>query len=306
MSYTFRLRFKISERKKLGIAEEEIIIEETQKTKIILRSAQREKAIKDCDELILKGVGYDTKEIAEKAGQKSRDNLTLAFCRLRFPANFGDRAAHGRFFEAGLKMLESEVSATVLNDIHGLQVYSTSLNPKFAKLGDFKGFVTTSRDITINTISTAFCKPFPVSDRKRLAYELFSASMSSNYVDSRFLLLMMAIETLIDQIIRPSDELKQIDELIIITSQSNIDRKASLIDCLRNLKTESVGSAGRRLASRLSNIYMGKSPSKFFTNCYEIRSRLVHGAVPRVSIEDIGNLISDLEQFVCDLICLPD
>ncbi len=280
MSYTFRLRFKKSERKKLGIDEEEIVIEDRQNIKIIIRSAQREKAIKDSDELILKGIGYDTEEIAKKAGQESRDILTLAFSQLNFPANFGDRSAHGKFFEAGLKMLEAECSGAVINDMHGLQTYPTTLNPKFAKFGDLRAFVTTGSDKSISTIIAAFCKPFPITDRKRLAYELFSASMFGNYVDSRFLLLMMAVETLIEQNKRPADELEQIDKLIDITSQSEINGKESLTGRLQSLKTESVGSAGRRLASRLSNIYLGMSSSKFFTQCYEVRSKLVHGAVP--------------------------
>ncbi len=87
---------------------------------------------------------------------------------------------------------------------------------------------------------------------------------------------------------------------------SEVNEKESLIGGLRSLRTESVGSAGRRLASKVSKSYMGLSSSKFFMQCYEVRSKLVHGVVPRIKIEDIGDLIGELEQFVSDLICLPN
>ncbi len=143
------------------------------------------------------------------------------------------------------------------------------------------------------------------TNRIRLAYELFSASFFSDYVDSKFILFMTAIETLIQQNERPTDELEQIDKLIENTRLSWVIAKESLIGSLRNLKTESIVSAGRRLASKITKNYMGMIPFKFFDRCYEVRNKSVHGAEPRPMIQEVGGLIGDLEQLVSDLICLP-
>lgn len=304
MSYTFRWRIKISEIYKLGIDEEEIVVSEIYNKRIILRSHKKGQSIKNSNELILKGTGYETKETAKLASEESRDRLSLAFSQLRLPANFGDRAAHSQFFKSGLKMLEKQFSSAVLNDTHGLQIYKTELNPKFAKLEGSKLILIRSSDSIIKMLTSSFTNKIFFSEKKRLAYELFSASIFSSYVDSRFMLLMMAIETLIEQKDRSIEERDEINKLIEILKLSSIAEKESIINGLNQLKKESVGMAGRRLASQLSDNYMEKNPRAFYNFCYNLRSKLVHGAVPRPGFDDISKVNASLEQFVADLICI--
>ncbi len=63
------------------------------------------------------------------------------------------------------------------------------------------------------------------------------------------------------------------------------------------------GQAGRRLARTLEpRRYMDLSPSKFFTRCYEMRSALVHGHVPRPTMIEVDLLAANLTVFVGHLL----
>src|SRR5687768_4372766 len=155
MSYTFRLRFNISDKVKFPFEENVITIVETQKNKITLHSHKADISIKDSNKLVLRGQGYDTVEEAQAAGDLYRDRLTLAFSKLRFPADFGDRAAKGFWTIYGLKMLQEESGSTVLNDIHGLQVYESNLDPKFSTV-NANAFITKSKETTLEALSAAF------------------------------------------------------------------------------------------------------------------------------------------------------
>lgn len=66
---------------------------------------------------------------------------------------------------------------------------------------------------------------------------------------------------------------------------------------------ESIGQAGRRLARTLEpRTYQGFAPATFFIRCYEMRSKLVHGHIPRPDRGEVDLLAANLETFVGDLL----
>lgn len=72
------------------------------------------------------------------------------------------------------------------------------------------------------------------------------------------------------------------------------------------LYKESISQAGRKLADRLTgHNYMDMDAKKFFTYCYGLRSKLVHGSVPRPTREEVDLASVDLESFVGDLLSGP-
>ncbi|TGJ96932.1 hypothetical protein DLJ96_02485 [Actinotalea fermentans ATCC 43279 = JCM 9966 = DSM 3133] len=147
-----------------------------------------------------------------------------------------------------------------------------------------------------------------LDERQRLAYDLFSASFSQPASDARFLMLSMALETLIEQAPRSTAECGQIDAMIRSLQESDLEQGAiaSLVGSLRSLKRESVGQAGRRLAAGLSpRQYLGRSAVDFFAYSYELRSKLVHGHVPRPSRPVVDECSAWLEQFVGHLLSIP-
>jgi hypothetical protein len=82
------------------------------------------------------------------------------------------------------------------------------------------------------------------------------------------------------------------------------EEKRSLLGSLTWLKCESINQTGRKLASdRLGDRkYMEKKAPAFFSYCYGIRSRLVHGEHPLPTQQEIGSVVAQLEVFVSDLL----
>lgn len=140
-----------------------------------------------------------------------------------------------------------------------------------------------------------------------LAFEMYSASadMPDQNPDARFLMLMIAVESLIEQGRKPTaqvDALASLNEHLKTLGLGKADSEV-LRQALKSLEDESIGAAGRRLADSLGvRVYGGLTPRKFFTKCYEARSNLVHGRTDRPSIEEVGALIGPLPSFVRDLI----
>ena len=98
-------------------------------------------------------------------------------------------------------------------------------------------------------------------------------------------MLMMAIETMLFPL-QDRDEATSahVRELLSLTREADLpdSEKKSLLGSLEWMLKKSISQSGRRLAASLTGrTYMNQTPQKFFTTCYDLRSRLVHGATPR-------------------------
>ncbi|HSW00698.1 MAG TPA: hypothetical protein VLI39_11030 [Sedimentisphaerales bacterium] len=117
----------------------------------------------------------------------------------------------------------------------------------------------------------------------------------------------MAIEALLDRSLRSQSAVEHVETMITATEESeslSAEEKQSLLGSLGWLKHESINQAGRKLASgRLGGRkYMEKQAPAFFSYCYGIRSRLVHGEHPLPTQQEIGSVGAQLEVFVSDLL----
>jgi hypothetical protein len=148
----------------------------------------------------------------------------------------------------------------------------------------------------------------PLPSRWTTAYDLYSSAFSTSSCDARFLLLMMAIETLIVCEERDPATRQHVASLLEATrgaSDLPDSQRASIVGSLQWLMSESIGQAGRRLATGLEGkLYMNDPPGKFFTDCYAIRSALAHGYDPRPARSDVDVRASHLEHFVADLLAM--
>jgi hypothetical protein len=145
-----------------------------------------------------------------------------------------------------------------------------------------------------------------LSPQERLAYDIYSASFFvSESPDARLMMLMMALETLMEQQDRDQATQEHVQRLIAVTAEAPIEKneKQSIMTSLELLMKESFSQAGKRLADSLGDRRYGdRSPRQFFRDCYELRSDLAHGRFPRPSREDVNRLASNLEHYVGDLI----
>lgn len=311
MSYAFRIRFALSGFVQFNNApEEELPILTESGEDVKLRALQRGQALQDAEQLVLLGKGYATETEAREAGSRWRGFAERALARVNIGANFGDRAPGSYMTREDLSLLAQQWGVErVLQDEHRLMVFEAEPWPMFA-LSTRTAVVGRPAPRLVKAIEKAREVSAEISDREKTAFDLYSTSLfvASSSADSRFLMLMMAIETLIEQEPRSDPAVAHVDRWIQEVRESELSRDeiTSLVSSLEFLRLESIGRAGRRLAQRLGDRRYGdpvkEAPAKFFTDCYELRSRLVHGAHPRPTFNEVNGRVAGLELMVSDLL----
>lgn len=206
-------------------------------------------------------------------------------------------------------MLGGGSDRPLLNDVHGLMTYKTEPKPLLVFSNGGSAFVGYEPAKLLATFEAAIQAERTLTDRQAVAFQLFNDSFFRQTAESRFLLLMMAIEALLELRDREHAALAHVTSLIKLTETADIpelDRR-SMIGSLRWLKQESISQAGSRLAAEVlgARKYIDMSPAKFFKDCYSLRSSLVHGAQPYPNMNDVSARAAQLEVFVSDLLTTP-
>lgn len=254
--------------------------------------------------VVLVGGEFGSEQEAEQEGAIWLSRFRRFLITTRTGVDFGDRAATGAFTAFGLAALEEEHGVRFLNDVHGLCVYASDPQPRFARSSG-TARRSAGPEALMEAVQAAWYGPAdPLPDRVRIAYDLAAASMSTAD-EARLMLLMMALETLLEIPERSEPSLSFVESLIEQLRASSLpnDDKQSLLGAMQWLRLESIGRAGKNYVTRLEpKTYDGMAPKKFFKRCYEMRSQLVHGALPRPARELVDPLASNLEVMVNDLL----
>lgn len=268
-------------------------------------------ALKDANDLAIIGKGFLSGEDARNAALHWRGALEKAFAKVNIGADFGDRATGGGGLGAEFqKQVEADLGTQVLWDVHGLLVFRCPPWPRFFG-GRATASVTRSLDNVLATLATARRLGLTMSPSEQVAYALYSASLAESSPDARFMLLMMAVETLIELRPRPDASRAHVEKLIADTRAVELPKCEidSMVGALQWMLDESFRRGGKRLASRLGDrSYMGKPAQKFFSDCYDLRGSLAHGTVPRPSPREVEDRAGALQAFTRDLLILdfPD
>jgi hypothetical protein len=309
VSYTFRIRLNRASRSTIQTNLPEISVSNPENgNSVFLRatSSETDTSLKDAKQWVLVGEGYSSENEAFEAGTRFQDALTVTLAKIRIGVDFGGRAPKGFFMPHGLQMLEQQMQRRVLNNEHGLMVYSSEPAPVFAATGPADLILSSSPESFEREFSATITRNRALTERERLAFSLFHASFFQPTADGRFLLLVMAIEALIDPKRKSPEAVRHVDGFITQIKNSSLDlnERCSLIGSLKWLRDESINKAGQRLvAERLGDkIYGGKTAPKFFSKVYATRSKLVHGQVPIPTFEQVNALAAPLEVFVSELL----
>jgi hypothetical protein len=303
--YRFRVRFNIADGHRVNIDEDEIVLHEDSETVVWLRAVSAGESLQDADVLLMLGSAYASEEEARAAGVRWRGVLERTYAALVIAADFGDYAAKGGgFTPAFLDDLREKTGQFVMNEVHGLMVVPDDLTA-VAITASAKVRAGTPKERFVLTLSEAIKAP-EVSNRERLAFDLYSAAaFVAESPAARFMMLMMALEALIEVGDRDLSSRQHIDRLIEMTDEAELDHGDAerLKNALRGMKLESVRSAGRRLVAALDGrTYDGMAPAEFFGHCYSIRSALAHGAESRPDRDLVSRTAAQLEVFVGHLI----
>jgi hypothetical protein len=273
---------------------------------LILCAQKKEEAIKDSETWVLKSDGWSSKEEACQAASKYIDALALTLVRMQIGADFGNRSPKSCFTHHGIAMLEAGSGRRVLNDVHGIMIYESEPPPLFASMG-IKDLLGKPKEQFEKIFSHALKDNRILTERERLSLELFNASFFQKSNESRFILLVMAIEALLERPPRSSDAASHIESMILATDRSkqlSSEEKKSLLGSLKQLCYESINQTGRKLAEKClrGRSYMSKEAPSFFTYCYRLRSQLTHGALDFPSQEELRSAVTPLAMFVSDIL----
>jgi hypothetical protein len=309
--FSFRIHIVRSPRTTLEIDIQTQEFEDKQNNRIIaFSSLEQNSSIKQSNHLIIKSSGWSSEAEASVAAEKYLNIFRVCFAKLRLGVDYGRNLPKSMFTKYGLAWLTQQTGhERILNDIYGSMVYETNPTPRFVTM-QADAVIGKPREQLIRAFDFALQQPIQLSSREQLSIDVFNASFFQKSEDVRFLLLVMAIEALLESEPRSANALGHVEKLIGITEESKeltITEKESLLGSLRWLKNQSINYQGRKIAKdRLgSKLYSGKTPEDFFSYCYHIRSRLVHGDISDPMTKEIRSVVATLEVFVSDLLAGP-
>lgn len=307
MSVCFRTRFALGDAVKLTSPDAELVLTDDDDLPevVTLKPWGNVATLSLARQLILCGTGYESEERASDAASRWNAHLQAALARCEIGVDFGDRAAKSALTEYGLAAAAVQVGR-VLHDVHGTMVFAREPTPKFLGIGPASLILGKPADRLVRAIRLARQLGVALSPKEQVAYDLYAASFFFHpSPDARFTLLMMALEVLIDQRERASEVIAHVEVLINATRDSQLPQNEirSITDSLTWLRKESIGQAGRRLACELGERqYIDKAAVPFFTDCYELRSALVHGHHPRPTRGEVDRHAAALDTFVSHLL----
>lgn len=301
----FRIRFRVGPETRIDVRAEELVLSETGGVRVFLKSVDADQLVNDAAELVMRGQGYATESHAAIEGKRWVDALVIGTITEFIGAEFGERSPTGWLSPAGLELFSAAYPGSrVYNDSPGLHILPQSPQPIFSRI-EANAIAGKNGDAIAAHVREAFNRSAELDEPSLLACEMYAASQFMPSDDSRFLMLMIAVEALIEANNGPTVQLEAIDELIKHLDGLSLsdDERRSLTQTIAGLKRESINSAGKRLSGTLDGrTYAGKSPKRFFRDCYELRSALVHGNLGRPRPETIQQLIGPLGHFVRDLV----
>lgn len=301
--YSFRERFHLGDRVRIQEDGHELVLTRPEDAPhIVFISDLGSPSISESADLALEGEGFDSHEDAAAAAAKWSSYLQFGLARRYVGAEFNlADPLTGR-------VLGEHKGKSILKDGPGRIIYKTEARPVFSL---FSATAVVNKNPTgiVTAVQAAREKDLSQTLDYRIAFDLFGMSFSSDSYVTRLVILMMAAETIINQKLHPSEVAQLIDGFLAQTDTSGIPAgvKESLAGSLRQLKKQSVGQAGRELASEAlsGRTYQGLDPARFFGKCYTLRSKLAHGDSGRVDLDEVNLAGAHLELFVGDLLSAP-
>jgi hypothetical protein len=295
--FGFRIRFLLPESSRINCESNTLEIPLSSTGEVVLLKSVSKAKITDSDNLTIRGSGFSSADEAYNHGKRVKNALLWCGVCLRIGIDTGkDRATSG----VGKVLIDraKDEGIHLLNDVHGLSVYSEDMPVRF---------VAVTGSMVIGTPASKFIEEFSkiyklaleFTDKQSLAIELYNLSHFEASLRARFLSLVSAIECISSPEKLPLPIIAHLDKMIELTKTAiNGSEGTNLIDRLRELRRESISRACRKLVESS----LGPEAMKLFKTCYDARSKLTHeGRIPKNV--DLGTYVPKLDQLVSQLIC---
>ena len=286
LTYGFRIRFILSKDKSIEFSKDKTEIQLPSRHKIIF-----------FDNLIIKGSGFKSEEESRSIGEKIKTAILLASAKLRIGIDVGKDKTN---FYLGkiVKEKAKESGYCLIEDIHGLCVYPEDMPIKFVS-GGVSVNIGTPDSMFIKEMINAFSLINDnFQEKQHLSLELYNLSHFESSLRTQLLILVSAVECLVNRGPKSNDIINYINELIECTKKNyEGSEKDGLVSRLGELKRDSISES----CNKLVEDYLGKESMKFLNKCYEIRSKISHeGKIPKEV--DLGIDVPELDKLVSQLI----
>lgn len=306
MTHAFRIRVNLSKASGIEAAENRIDVpSESADHQLTLSNPDADRPLREATRLVLGGKGFKTTADAEENGKRCLHAFLFALAKHRVGVDFAPKGPLGVVTNQGLGWYVAQYKKRYENDHHGLMVYETEPAPQFLSMSAEMKVLSPVYSV-VQAIRAAIDSKISFSDREMLSLALFNGSLFQPDADGRFITLMMAIEALLEPIERSPEARGVVANFLTCVKDSELssEEKSSMIGSLNWLMMESITKTGQRLAEKRlpGRSYNGIVPSKFFSRCYGIRSKLVHGDAPLTGLTAIEENVATLEVFVADLL----
>jgi hypothetical protein len=302
MQFRFRLRWRMERgRSFTGLDEPMLMSISPGIIDCQLKSVGAESAAGGQDLVLRSGV-FLTRPEAEKAGRETLAALMLLSVRKGYGISLVPRTPPPLITDYGIEYFSQilGVYSPVLRDSYGLTIYRELGGTRFISGGDMMPKVSGPAEAVATQWKECLAANPVVDERVILCHDLYASSRSENSSRARFLMLVMAIESLLERVPRGDTEQNAIDTMIACLSQLRLTNNdiQSLKASLEPLKFRSIGSLGRQFLkrARLAGVVSNENVVSLFDECYGVRSKIVHeGLNPTPSVlSDYSNALDVL------------
>lgn len=306
--FCFRVVMDVAPRLGLNIDEHEIRFPCPDGHGILcFRAAGPDTPIRDATSFVLTGRNWEDETDAHAAAVRYLGALQRTLAKLRVGVDTGARMADRGGMNISMREhIRETTGQRILNEAVGILVYECDPEPRFQRVhAEVRGLQPESH--FPNVFNAALQEVEQLSSREQVALDLYNYSTFQTLVESRFLLLVMAVEALVQPAPRSASARTHLKSLVQLTnsaSELTQSERDSIAGALRGLERESIRRAARRtIEERLGEReYGGLRADRFFDGCYALRSSLAHGSDPLPAKPQLVSAAISLEFLVSDLL----
>ncbi len=197
--FSLRQRFELAPGGRLPFDQPTVVLFQDGQVSVELRSLE-ERPLSESSLMAIWGSGYESEAAARVAGEQWRSGMQKALAGVNLGANFGLRNPRmGGFTDAVLEEITREMGSPVYRESWNVQVFPSDPRPLFS-FPSATGEIRSSGSVVLASVAACLSDQ-PVDE---IAFNLYTASMRSGHMaDVRVVLLVMALECLIERRRRP-------------------------------------------------------------------------------------------------------
>lgn len=297
MSYCFRFKVRLGARSRLDLEDDQSLVLRDHTVGSVTMTRSTGTSSSNGCEFAVTCRSFPTAEAAQEAGDATRDRLRTALAAAGLPMDFGERRPRSSFTQIALTEMEAVGGRRVMNDAYETLVFEEGhVDPLFAAIEGGNLSVTRRSESLADCYEEAQANDWRLTEKQTLAYDLYAASFEETNPDARLVLLTSALEALSHRESRSEEAKGFLQETLerLYSSSLSKEEKRALAQGIGQLRTESISSAGRRLA-KSSDAEAGGRGEAVFKRAYQIRSRLVHADIKRPSRDEVGKAAAETE-----------